>query len=151
MTHFLHVLGDALAREFEVGHRLVDLLAADHLRDEIELLRRDAQILATALASLSARPRSRFALPMVFAPARLRIARRSCRSPLWPWNVRVGENSPNLWPTMSSVTLHRDVLVAVVDAEREPDELRQDGRAPAPDPDDLVAAGTRAFSAFLRR
>src|SRR5262245_62696838 len=41
---------------------------------------------------------------------------------------------------------HRDVLLAVVDAERQADELRQDGRAPAPDPDHLVAAGrTRRF------
>src|SRR4030095_14782240 len=35
---------------------------------------------------------------------------------------------------------HRNVLLAVVDAEGQPDELRQDGRAPAPDPDHLVAA-----------
>src|SRR5262249_18307004 len=34
----------------------------------------------------------------------------------------------------------RNVLLAVVDAEGQPDELRQDGRAPAPDPDHLVAA-----------
>src|SRR5687767_735368 len=26
-------------------------------------------------------------------------------SPEWPWNVRVGANSPNLWPTMFSVTI----------------------------------------------
>src|SRR5512146_2975716 len=25
-------------------------------------------------------------------------------SPEWPWNVRVGANSPSLWPTMFSVT-----------------------------------------------
>src|ERR1051326_1940244 len=36
---------------------------------------------------------------------------------------------------------HRDVLLAVVDAEREPDELRQNGRAPRPDADHLVTAG----------
>src|SRR5262249_8997621 len=36
---------------------------------------------------------------------------------------------------------HRDVLVPVVDAEREPDELRQDGRAPAPGLDHVVTAG----------
>src|SRR5262245_18356115 len=35
---------------------------------------------------------------------------------------------------------HRNVLLAVVHAEGQPDELRQDGRAPAPDPDHLVAA-----------
>src|SRR5258705_11935922 len=34
----------------------------------------------------------------------------------------------------------RDVLVPVIDAERQADELRQDGRAWAPDADDLVAA-----------
>src|SRR5262249_27255807 len=26
------------------------------------------------------------------------------RSPEWPWKVRVGANSPSLWPTMFSVT-----------------------------------------------
>ncbi len=69
----------------------------------------------------------------------------------------------------------RDVFLAVVDAERETDELRQNRRPAAPDLDDLVAArGTRllrllivdrrlqilmtslrpearVFSAFLRR
>src|SRR6185295_15241633 len=25
-------------------------------------------------------------------------------SPVWPWKVRVGANSPSLWPTMFSVT-----------------------------------------------
>src|SRR5262249_61772656 len=35
---------------------------------------------------------------------------------------------------------HRDVLLAVVDAEGQPDELRQDGRTPAPDLDHLVPA-----------
>src|SRR5271157_2129151 len=36
---------------------------------------------------------------------------------------------------------HGNVLVTVVDAEGEPDELRQDGRATAPDLDDVGAAG----------
>src|SRR5215467_4482250 len=36
---------------------------------------------------------------------------------------------------------HGNVLVPVVDAEGEPDELRQDGRAPAPGLDDIVTAG----------
>ena len=35
-----HILGDALARKFEIGERARDLLAADHLRDKIEFLRR---------------------------------------------------------------------------------------------------------------
>jgi hypothetical protein len=38
------------------------------------------------------------------------------------------------------VHLHRQEFVAVVDAKGQPDELRQDGRAARPDPDDLVAA-----------
>src|SRR5258705_1065864 len=36
---------------------------------------------------------------------------------------------------------HGNVLLPVVDAERQPDEVRQDGRAAAPDPDHLVPAG----------
>src|SRR4051812_28351488 len=36
---------------------------------------------------------------------------------------------------------HRNVLLPVMDAERQPHELRQDGRAPAPDLDHVVASG----------
>ena len=50
-----------------------------------------------ACASLSGRPRSCFGLLM----AQPRLARLS---PAWPVKVRVGENSPNLWPTMFSFT-----------------------------------------------
>src|ERR687887_2596058 len=46
---------------------------------------------------------------------------------------------------------HRNVLLAVVDAESEPDELRQDGRAPAPDPDHLVTAGRARRLRFLEQ
>src|SRR5665213_2321432 len=35
---------------------------------------------------------------------------------------------------------HRDVLLAVIDAERQPDELRQNGRPPRPDADHLMTA-----------
>src|SRR5262249_61102326 len=34
-----HLAGDALVRKLEIGKRACDLLAADELRDEIELLR----------------------------------------------------------------------------------------------------------------
>ena len=37
---------------------------------------------------------------------------------------------------------HRDVLVAVIDAESDADELRQDGRTARPGLDDILAAGT---------
>src|SRR6185312_3345488 len=43
---------------------------------------------------------------------------------------------------------HRDVLLAVVDAERQPDELRQDGGAAAPDPDHFVARGAARLLRF---
>src|ERR1700692_1931191 len=36
---------------------------------------------------------------------------------------------------------HRDVFLPVIDAEIQADELRQDGRTPAPDLDHVVAAG----------
>src|SRR5262249_49458442 len=38
-----HILGDALARELEIGERGRDLLAADERGQEIELLRRNPQ------------------------------------------------------------------------------------------------------------
>ena len=44
-----HVPGNALARKLKVGERARNLLAADHLRDEVELLRRDPQHLAHSL------------------------------------------------------------------------------------------------------
>src|SRR5215469_13938212 len=46
---------------------------------------------------------------------------------------------------------HRNVFLAVVDAESEPDELRQDGRAPAPEPDHLVAARRARRLCFLEQ
>ena len=50
-----------------------------------------------ACDSLSGSPRACFGLLM----AQPRLARLS---PEWPVKVRVGENSPNLWPTMFSFT-----------------------------------------------
>src|SRR6478752_10827501 len=44
---------------------------------------------------------------------------------------------------------HGNVLMAVVDAERQADELRQDRRAPAPHLDDLVAARHTHFIRLL--
>src|SRR5690606_7922147 len=41
--HLLDLAGDALVAEFEIGQSLLDLLAADQLRQQIELLRADAQ------------------------------------------------------------------------------------------------------------
>src|SRR5947208_16456681 len=47
--------------------------------------------------------------------------------------------------------LHRNVLVAVVDAEQQSDELRQDRRAAAPDPDHLVPARCARGFCFLEQ
>ena len=44
-------------------------------------------------------------LSSVAASVRRPVERLALRSEVWPWNVRVGENSPNLWPTISSVTI----------------------------------------------
>ena len=40
---FLHVDGDTLFREGQIGHRLFNLLAADQAGDQVQLLRRNAQ------------------------------------------------------------------------------------------------------------
>src|SRR5690554_3339984 len=41
--HLLDLTGDALVAEFEIGQGLLDFLATDQLRDEVQLLRADAQ------------------------------------------------------------------------------------------------------------
>src|SRR5215472_702695 len=45
----LHVLGDALPGELQIRQRHIHLLASDHLRQQVELLRRDAQVLGHGL------------------------------------------------------------------------------------------------------
>ena len=112
-----------------------DLLAADRLRHQIELARGDADVAADRhRLMVGENARAGFlahqALFAFLSPP-----------PEWPWKVRVGENSPSLWPTMSSVTSTGNVLVAVVDAEGDADELRQDRRAARPGLDHVLAAG----------
>src|SRR5262245_16683857 len=117
---------------------------------------------ATALASFSESARSR-AFLLMFASRPLRAAARRrgrCRCagrrcgawggrPRCPLRLAVGRvavEHPRRGELPELVTdhllghQHRNVLLAVVDAEGQPDELRQDGRAPAPDPDHFVAA-----------
>ena len=50
----------------------------------------------------------------------------------WPLNVRVGENSPSLCPTMFSVMYTGMNFLPLCTATRVADELRQNGRAPRP-------------------
>src|SRR5439155_13860872 len=110
---------------------------------------------ATALASLSASARSLFFLLMVASQPLRAAGRRAgwCRRRrrarralgLAVGRVAVERACRRKLPELVTDHLlghqHRDVLLAVVDAEGEPDELRQDGRAPAPDADHLVAPG----------
>src|SRR6266404_4135763 len=73
----------------------------------------------------------------------------SCSSPLRPLRLLVGRMAvegagrrelAELVADHVLVDHHRQELVAVIDAEGQADELRQDRRAPRPDLDDLVAA-----------
>src|SRR5579883_329776 len=117
---------------------------------------------ATALASVSARLRSRALLlitallnPSVSARRRRRGASRRSAGPLGLAIGRMAVECPRRRELAEFVTDHlfrdyyRDVLLPVVDAEGQPDELRQDGRAPAPYLDQLVPARrTRLFGLF---
>src|SRR5580700_7346864 len=126
---------------------------------------------ATALASVSESARSRFFLLMTKPlPASRRAAGRRCRRGGRCRTRRSGARRAGafglavrrmavkragrreLTEFVADHFLgddHRDVLLAVVDAEGEADELRQDGRAPRPDADHLVAAGrTRGIRLF---
>ena len=49
----------------------------------------------------------------------------------WPRYVRVGANSPSLWPTIDSRHEHGHVLAAVVDGDRVADHLGEDRRGRA--------------------
>src|SRR5689334_23042881 len=116
--------------------------AADALRPRINCATRlsfcglTRSIRATALASLSARRRSRFDLLIA-----------STSSLLGSLVARVAVESPGRREFSELVADHflvhryRHVFLSVVDAEHEADELRQDGRAAAPDLDDVVTTG----------
>src|SRR6187397_365787 len=102
-------------------------------------------IRATAWASFS--PRLRSCAFLLIAYAFLNLARsgrcRCTRSPLCLSVRRVAVEGARRRELAELVTDHflghlpRNVLVAVVDTEEKPDELRQDRRAAAPDPDHL--------------
>src|SRR5207244_6130209 len=111
---------------------------------------------ATALDSVSERLRSRFFLLIALASrlsgrrCRSRRCRGRCRSraggTLGLAVGRMAVEHAGRRELAELVADHllgdqdRNVLLPVVDAEGEPDELRQNGRAPAPDPDQLMAA-----------
>src|SRR6516165_2119866 len=115
-------------------------------------------ILLTAFASFSLRSRSRWRLPMsllVYLSARRcsggrchRSGARRSRSDCALGFVigRMAVEHPGRRELAELVTdhffvhQHRNVLLPVIDAEIQPNELRENGRAPAPDLDHLVAA-----------
>src|SRR5690606_3809837 len=96
---------------------------------------------STAFASLSLRARSVFGLPILL-PLGLLIGRVTV----------VGTGRREL---AKLVTDHvfgnadRDVLLAIVNAERDTHELRQDRRTTAPDLHDVVAAGCQGLLGLL--
>src|SRR4249919_4010541 len=93
-------------------------------------------IRAIALASLSARLRSRFGLLIVYSSSLLGFL-----------VTRMAMEGTGRRKLAELVTHHflvdryRHMLLAVVDAEDQADELRQDGRAAAPDLDHVMTAG----------
>src|SRR3954447_26602615 len=91
---------------------------------------------AIALASLSGRTRSRFGLLIAQSSSLLGflVARMAMEG---PGRRELAE----LVTDHFLVDRYRHVLLAVVDAKGQADELRQDGRATAPDLDDVVTAG----------
>src|SRR6478752_2456493 len=92
-------------------------------------------IRATAFASLSGRTRSRFGLLIAYSSSLLGFL-----------VARMAMEGTGRRELAELVTHHflvdrdRHVLLAVVDAERQADELRQDRRAAAPDLDHVVTA-----------
>src|SRR5690606_11076711 len=88
---------------------------------------------ATACTSFSGRRRSPLGLPILPAPRRFLVAAVAMEG------ARRRELA-ELVPDHVLVDGHGNMLLAVVNAERQPDELRQDRRTSRPNPDDLAAA-----------
>ena len=81
----------------QIGQRRLAILAANALGHEIELAPARAQVLGVRHRLVVAEPP--FGRFLAHAQPLRAFLSAAC-----PKNVRVGENSPNLWPTMFSVT-----------------------------------------------
>src|SRR4051794_94172 len=106
------------------------------LRGLVRIARRKAE------ASLSASRRSAACLP-ISASSRLLVAGMAVE----------GAGRRELAEFVADHVLghqHRDEFVAVIDPERQPDELREDRRAPRPRPDNLVAPRTTRLFRLLQ-
>src|SRR5215475_2665872 len=99
LQHALHRSGDAALRERQFRQRRSGVLAADEFGDEVELARAAAQQARDRLR-LVVRLAARCLLLAHFVSTFLAFLSAA----VWPWNTRVGENSPKRWPIMFSVT-----------------------------------------------
>src|SRR5215217_736807 len=96
---------------------------------------------STALASLSLRARSVFGL-LILLPLGLLVGRVTV----------IGTGRGKLAKLVTDHVfgdIHRNMLLSVVDAKRDADELRQDGRAARPDLDHIVAARAQGLLGLL--
>src|SRR5439155_24517420 len=129
--HLGDVVGDRLAREPERRERAVDVLAANQIEDEPGLLGRRSHVAGRGVGFDHAAPPPLPPPPGFGAPAAgagaappvapagaaapgappgpcvaaaaAAAAARSATRVVWPLKIRVGANSPSLWPTMFSV------------------------------------------------
>src|SRR5260221_8230897 len=99
LQHLAHVLGDAALVEGQLRQRRLGAEPADRLRHQVQLAGAAADHLGDR-AGLVVRAASRCRFL-----AHRRYALFAFLSAEWPWKVRVGENSPNLWPIMFSLTI----------------------------------------------
>src|SRR5262249_41024570 len=107
----------------------------------------------TALASLSLSARSRCGLPISLRLRRGGRRRRSLRLAVCGMAVERPRRR-ELTEFVADHVLgyeHRDMLLAVVHAEGQPNELRQDGRTARPDLDHRVRAGAARLLRLLQQ
>src|SRR5438128_10761214 len=107
-----HRLRPALGRVLEERDRPLHRLPADQIDHQARLLRGQAHEAAARTGLHHAAPGAlRGAAPGAApgaargapAPGAAAPSTLPLRSPDWPWKVRVGANSPSLWPTAFSV------------------------------------------------
>src|SRR5690606_20758285 len=135
----LHRAGDTLARELKLCKRAIDLLATDHGGNQVELLRADAEGAGYCLRLIVAQPAFGLCLRHGLLPLRLLVRTVTV----------IGTGGSELTELVADhvfVDIDRDVLAAVVDAERQTDELRQDGGTAAPHLDYFIPS---AFAYLL--
>src|SRR5690606_12118844 len=133
LEHLLHLAGDALVAEFEIGQSPLDLLATDQLRDEVQLLRADAQHAQHSLSLVILESALSLWLAHLLLPLGLLVGRVTV----------VGTGRRELTELVADHVFgdrHRNMLLTVVDTKGDANELRKNGRATGPDLDHIVAA-----------